>query len=98
MVENGYYSVIAPESCATIIYRDSGKAPDAARALRLASTDLKELGLIDGIIPEPAEGAHTDADRTAESVRETVHTAIAELSPDWPHELVYDRYRQDRRV
>src|SRR5712691_3449186 len=64
MLENAYYSVIAPESCATIIYRDSGKAPEAARALRLASTDLKALGLIDGIIPEPAEGAHTDADTT----------------------------------
>src|SRR5437588_8279429 len=98
MLENSVYSVISPESCATIIYRDSGKAPEAARALRLASTDLKALGLIDGIIPEPAEGAHTDADTTAESVRETIHTAIAELSSRSPRELIDDRYRKFRQM
>src|SRR3984893_17801469 len=60
MLENAYYSVISPESCAAIIYRDSGKAAEAARALRMAASDLKALGLIGGIIPEPPEGAHTD--------------------------------------
>src|SRR6266404_3661787 len=98
MLENAVYSVISPESCAAIIYRDSGKAPEAARALRLASTDLEALGLIDGIIPEPAEGAHTDADTTAESVRETIHTAMAELSSRSPQELIDDRYRKFRQM
>src|SRR5882672_9687034 len=98
MLENAYYSVIAPESCATIIYRDSGKAPEAARALRLASTDLQSLGLIDGIIPEPAEGAHTDVDKTAESVRETIQTALGELSSRSPQELIDDRYRKFRQM
>jgi acetyl-CoA carboxylase carboxyl transferase subunit alpha len=98
MLENAYYSVIAPESCATIIYRDSGKAPEAARALRLASTDLQALGLIDGIIPEPAEGAHTDADKTAESVRETIHNALGELSSRSPQELIDDRYQKFRQM
>src|SRR3984893_1080816 len=60
MLENAYYSVISPESCAAIIWRDSGKAAEAARALRMAASDLKALGLIGGIIPEPPEGAHTD--------------------------------------
>jgi acetyl-CoA carboxylase carboxyl transferase subunit alpha len=98
MLENAYYSVIAPESCATIIYRDSGKAPEAARALKLASTDLQALGLIDGIIPEPAEGAHTDADKTAESVRETLHGALNELSSRSPQELIEDRYQKFRQM
>src|SRR5438132_12056017 len=66
MLENAYYSVISPESCAAIIYRDSGKASEAARALRLASGDLLELGLIDGIIAEPSEGAQVDHDKAAE--------------------------------
>ena len=57
MLENAVYSVISPESCAAIIYRDSAKAEQAAAALRLTAEDLKELGLIDGIIPEPDGGA-----------------------------------------
>src|SRR5919107_3861689 len=60
MMENAVYSVISPESCAAIIYRDAGKAEQAAAALRLTATDLASLGLIDGIVPEPGEGAHED--------------------------------------
>src|SRR5882757_3657712 len=62
MLENAVYSVISPESCAAIIYRDSAKAEQAAAALRMTAEDLKGLGLIDGIIPEPAGGAHEDHD------------------------------------
>ena len=57
-----YYSVISPESCAAIIYRDSGKAPEAAAALKMTAPDLLQLGLIDGIIPEPAGARTTDAE------------------------------------
>src|SRR6476619_2214909 len=62
MLENAVYSVISPESCAAIIYRDSGKAEQAAAALRLTAEDLKSLRLIDGIVPEPPGGAHEDVD------------------------------------
>src|ERR1700694_3504570 len=62
LLENAVYSVISPESCAAIIYRDAARAEEAAAALKLTAPDLLQLGLIDGIIPEPAEGAHTDPD------------------------------------
>jgi len=98
MLENAYYSVISPESCAAIIYRDSGKAPEAAAALRLASGDLMSLGLIDGIIAEPAQGAHTDADKAAEFVRETIRGALDELTARSSSELIDDRYDKFRRM
>jgi acetyl-CoA carboxylase carboxyl transferase subunit alpha len=98
MLENAYYSVITPEACAAIIYRDSGKAPEAARALRLAANDLLSLGLIDGIIAEPDEGAHTDADKAAEFVKETLRSALGELSGRSPQELIDDRYDKFRRM
>src|SRR5271165_3304928 len=96
MLENAYYSVISPENCATIIYRDTGKAPEAARALKLTSSDLLSLKLIDGVISEPAEGAHTDADKAAEFVRETLRKALAELGRLSPQELIDDRYNKFR--
>lgn len=98
MLENAYYSVITPEACAAIIYRDSGKAPEAARALRLAANDLLSLGLIDGIIAEPDEGAHTDADKAAEFVKETLRTALGELSGRSSEQLIDDRYDKFRRM
>ena len=98
MLENAYYSVITPEACAAIIYRDSGKAPEAARALRLAANDLLSLGLIDGIIAEPDEGAHTDADKAAEFVKETLRSALGELSSRSSEQLIDDRYDKFRRM
>jgi acetyl-CoA carboxylase carboxyl transferase subunit alpha len=98
MLENAYYSVISPESCAAIIYRDSGKAPEAAEALRLTSGDLMALGLIDGIISEPAEGAHTDADKAAEFVREAIRSALADLTSRSSEELISDRYNKFRAM
>jgi acetyl-CoA carboxylase carboxyl transferase subunit alpha len=98
MLENAYYSVITPESCAAIIYRDSGKAPEAARALRLASSDLLALGLIDGIIGEPPEGAHTDVDKSAEFVRDAIRKPLEELSSRSGEELISDRYNKFRQM
>jgi acetyl-CoA carboxylase carboxyl transferase subunit alpha len=98
MLENAYYSVITPESCAAIIYRDSGKAPDAARALRLTSPDLLSLHLIDGVISEPAEGAQADVDKAAEFVREAIGAPLAQLSALSPQELIDDRYNKFRRM
>ena len=98
MLENAYYSVISPESCAAIIYRDSGKASEAARALRLASGDLLALGLIDGIVSEPDEGAHVDHDKAAEFVKETIRKGLDELSSLSADELIKDRYDKFRRM
>jgi acetyl-CoA carboxylase carboxyl transferase subunit alpha len=98
MLENAYYSVITPEAAAAIIYRDSGKAAEAARALRLSAADLLSLGLIDGIIHEPAEGAHTDADAAAEFVRRTLSEALADLGKLSTQELIDGRYDKFRHM
>src|SRR5580704_8806929 len=98
MLENSYYSVISPESCAAIIYRDSGRAAEAAQSLRLTAQDLERLQLIDGTIKEPAEGAHTDPNRAAELVKETIQKALAELAPLSSKELIDDRYDKFRRM
>jgi acetyl-CoA carboxylase carboxyl transferase subunit alpha len=98
MLENAYYSVISPESCAAIIYRDSGRAAEAAKALRLTAVDLQGLGLIDGMVKEPAEGAHTDPIKAAESVKETIEKALAELSLLSSEALIEERYNKFRRM
>ena len=98
MLQNAWYSVISPESCAAIIYRDSARAPEAAAALKITAPDLLNLGLIDGIIPEPGEGAHTDADAAAEAVRTTLRSALAELSGMTPKQLIDDRYDKFRKM
>ncbi len=98
LLENAVYSVISPESCAAIIYRDSARAEDAARALKLTAEDLYGLGLIDGIIPEPPEGAHADWDAAAENVRETLRWTLDQLSPLSPEELVAHRYEKFRQM
>lgn len=98
MLENAYYSVITPESCAAIIYRDSGKAPEAARALRLAAPDLLALGLIDGIISEPPEGAHMDVDKAAEFIKEALRKPLQELALRSARELIDDRYNKFRQM
>ncbi len=98
MLENAYYSVITPESCAAIIYRDSGKAPDAARALRLTAPDLLHFGLIDEVIPEPAGGAQDDPDHAAEFVREPLRKALSELSSQSPAQLIDSRYDKFRKM
>ena len=69
MLENAIYSVISPEGCATILWRDPKKMLDAAKAMKLSSKDLLELKVIDEIIPEPLGGAHRDKDRMLEEIR-----------------------------
>jgi len=98
MLQNSWYSVISPESCAAIIYRDSARAPEAAAALKITAPDLLNLGLIDGIIPEPGEGAHTDPDAATEAVRTTLRASIAELSKMTPKQLIDDRYNKFRKM
>src|SRR6185369_12050581 len=80
MMENAIYSVISPESCAAIIWRDSAKAELAAAALRLTAEDLLSFGLINGIIPEPPGGAQEDSDGAAELLRKKLHEALEGLA------------------
>jgi acetyl-CoA carboxylase carboxyl transferase subunit alpha len=98
MLENAVYSVISPESCAAIIYRDSGKAPQAAAALKMTAPDLLDLGLIDGIVPEPGEGAHTNPENAADALGVVLREALNELSGMSPRELIDDRYDKFRRM
>jgi acetyl-CoA carboxylase carboxyl transferase subunit alpha len=96
MLENAYYSVIAPESCAAIIWRDSGKAPLAAAALRMTAVDLLEMGLIDGIVPEPPGGAHLDPEAAIASLRRTLASALDDLEALTPQQIVEQRYAKFR--
>lgn len=98
MMENSVYSVISPESCAAIIYRDSSRAPAAAASLKMTAPDLLELGLIDGIIREPREGAHADPDGAAESLRETLKAALTSLRGIPAAQLIEDRYKKFRAM
>lgn len=98
MLENAYYSVIAPESCAAIIWRDSGKAPLAAAALRMTAADLLEMKLIDGIVPEPPGGAHLNPDAAIQSLREILKPALDELSALPPEQIMEERYVKFRQM
>jgi acetyl-CoA carboxylase carboxyl transferase subunit alpha len=98
MLENAVYSVISPESCAAIIYRDSGKAEQAAAALRLTAPDLVGLGLVDGIIPEPPGGAHEDPEAAAGFLREHLRGELERIAPMNGDQLVEHRYLKFRRM
>ena len=98
MLENAYYSVISPESCAAIIYRDSGKAPEAAAALKMTSDDLLRLKLIDGIVPEPPGGAHLDTEAAIAFLRVTLKQALKELSFRTAQEVISERYAKFRSI
>lgn len=94
MLENATYSVITPEGCAAILFRDSAKAPDAAKALKLTAAPLFELGVIDEIIPEPPGGAHNDYDAVARSLKEALQRHWNELRCVDMEELLLRRQRK----
>ena len=98
MLENAVYSVISPESCASIIYRDSAKAEQAAGSLRLVAEDLLSFGLIDSVVPEPPGGAQEDWDATAASIKEAIRERLEELALLGPRQLVEHRYEKFRRM
>ena len=98
MLENAYYSVITPESCAAIIWRDAKKAPLAAEALKMTADDLLAMKLIDGIIPEPEGGAQQDPESAIAALGRTLHTALGELSPLSPDQLIEQRYNKFRQM
>lgn len=96
--ENGFYSVISPEGCASIIWRDSAKAETAAEAMKITATDLKELGIVDEIVKEPEGGAHTDVEAAARFLEEVLDRQLVELSNEPVTGLVSARYEKFRKM
>jgi acetyl-CoA carboxylase carboxyl transferase subunit beta len=93
---NAVYSVISPEGCAAILWKDSAMAPVAAAALRIESRELLRLGIVDGVVIEPHEGAHTDHLVMAERLRAVIVQGLEELSAVAPVELVARRHARFR--
>jgi acetyl-CoA carboxylase carboxyl transferase subunit alpha len=96
MMENSVYSVISPEGCASIVWKDSGKKELAAQALRITAPDLKEMGIVDEIIAEPDGGAHNDFDAAATMVAEVLSRHFCELKKFSGEQLIESRYKKFR--
>lgn len=98
MLEHAIYSVISPEGCAAILWSDASKAQDAARAMRITAVDLKELGIVDEIIPEPVGGAHADPKRAAELLDPVLSLQLEELVRMDPAQRLEARYEKFRKL
>lgn len=98
ILENAYYSVISPEGCASILWRNSVKAPEAAAALKLTATHLQKCGIVDEIIPEPLGGAHHDPEAVAASIKKTILKNIKELSTLSVKDLLEVRFQRFRKI
>jgi acetyl-CoA carboxylase carboxyl transferase subunit alpha len=98
VLEYATYSVISPEGCAAILWKDQERKADAAEAMKLTAPDLLELGVVDEIIPEPQGGAHTDPAETCRRVGERLQAALVELERLRPDELVAQRYQRFRSL
>jgi acetyl-CoA carboxylase carboxyl transferase subunit alpha len=98
MLENSVYSVISPEGCASILWRDAAKAEVAAEALKITARDLKEFGIIDEIIPEPEGGAHLDHEASAALLGRVLDRTLRDLSQLPVAELLDSRYEKFRRM
>jgi acetyl-CoA carboxylase carboxyl transferase subunit alpha len=98
MLQHAVYSVISPESCSSILWRDPDHAEEAADALRLTAPDLVELGLVDEIVPEPAGGAHTDPLQTGENLASVLEHQLHELAAESADALIDSRYAKFRAM
>ncbi len=98
VMENAYYSVISPEGCAAILWKDRLKAPQAAEVLRLTAKDLLNLGIIDEEIQEPLGGAHRDPEKAAQSIKKVIKKALKELKTIPKDELLDLRYKKFRKI
>ena len=98
MLENSVYSVISPEGCASILWRDAAKAEVAAEALKITARDLKEFGIIDEIVPEPEGGAHLDHEASAAFLGSVLDDTLRDLSGLTISELLDRRYEKFRRM
>jgi acetyl-CoA carboxylase carboxyl transferase subunit alpha len=98
ILENGFYSVISPEGCASIIWRDSAKAETAAIAMKIMSTDLKDLGIVDEIISEPDGGAHGDHEGAAKLLGDVLERQLLVLTNQARKDLLDARYQKFRHM
>jgi len=98
MLQNAYYSVISPEGCAAILWRNRANAPDAAQALKITAEDLFKLGIVDEIIPEPLGGAHRDYKAAADALKNTLKKNLNSLLKISEKELVKGRYEKFRKI
>lgn len=98
IMENAYYSVITPEGCAAILWKDRAFSEKAAEALHLTARDLKKLGLVDGIIKEPLGGAHKDYDKAAELLKKSLVETLDSLKGISPENLKKSRYERFRQI
>jgi acetyl-CoA carboxylase carboxyl transferase subunit alpha len=91
MQENAVYSVISPEGCASILWRDASRASDAAEALKLTAPDLLQFGIIDGIVPEPSGGAHRDPEMAAQLLKKSIIESLEYVEEQPRDDLVRRR-------
>ena len=98
MLENAIFSVISPEGCASILLRDSSRAKDAAAMLKITSQEVLDLKVINGIIPEPEKGAHTDPQKTADAIKEQIIKDLDDLTKRDPAVLVKYRSKKIRSI
>lgn len=98
MLENAIYSILSPEGFASILYKDSSKAEQAARDMKLTAQDLFEFGIVDGIIPEPQGGAHNDFEMMMQSVRTVIEADLEELLQLPMDTLLHHRYQKYRKM
>lgn len=98
MLEHAYYTVISPEGCASILWRDASRASDAAEALKITAPDLMKFGIVDGAIKEPVGGAHKDYDFVCGQMKSAIVNSIEELSKISGKELKHQRYEKFRKM
>ncbi|QIN85186.1 acetyl-CoA carboxylase carboxyltransferase subunit alpha [Rubrobacter tropicus] len=98
MLENSYLSVIAPEACASIIFRDPSRAAEAAEALKLTARDLKDHGIVDEVLPEPLGGAHNEPEDAIETVGNALGRVVSGLTGTDPETLIASRHDRYRRI
>lgn len=98
ILENSFYSVISPEGCAAIMWRDAAKAEVAAEAMKITARDLKEQGIVDEIVPEPELGAHTDHEAAAQGLREVLDRQLVALTNERIGDLLEARYEKFRKM
>lgn len=98
VMKNAYYSVISPEGCAAILWKDRAKSNEAARALKLTAADLLELKIIDKIVPEPLGGAHCDPEAAAKNIKATILESLNELSAIDTDQMIQARYDKFRNM
>jgi acetyl-CoA carboxylase carboxyl transferase subunit alpha len=98
MLEHAYYTVISPEGCASILWRDAARFPDAAEALKITSEDLTELGVVDGAIKEPIGGAHTCYSEMSQNMKDAILKSLEDLEGMSAEELRNQRYNKFRTM